>query len=501
MRSLLNNSEERRLTLIEILSFYCNSAKKDEVLKIMDYKENTLRSDIDYINEKYEKILKLTLSTSHINLEYFDNQSISTFSEIILDNLIIFKLVENIFFDKYSSIEDLSSHLYTSPSTVYRLIDKFNESAGKCYNIGLDTRNIHFTGDERDIRDFFIQFFAEKYSLQKWPFKDIDKSSVQNLIIELSKFYNVKLNYSDLETMCLTCAVNISSYLDGFSIDVKDVNSISKDIYQKYFVDKQPPQIIKKELENLGLDTSFQSIYNVFHNYMHKDFIYSFDYFLNLPIESDEYFEIRKSIHSLFSVIYNLIKEFDTPVINTDELAVILHNESLLFNSRPRSNFILYNANQFYIKKMKINYENLVNASYKELKNYLVNMKGHADEQEIHYLIYRLISTWIGLTPRIILNKKKVKILVASLTNFHHSISMKEFLETILSDFIEIDIYDEQIFDVKKVDDPKYDFVITDFSLNLKNGPEWKYFHGDQSYNNIMQISQIIYKKFFEKNK
>lgn len=500
MRDLLNNSEERRLKLIEFLYFFSNSAKKEDVLEFLVCKENTLRSDIDFLNEKYSKILKVKLSSNEMKLEFLDNQSISTFYEDILDNLIIFKLIESIFFSKHSSIDDLSSNLYTSPSTVYRLIGKFNESALKNYKISIDTRTLHFQGEERDIRNFYIQYFSEKYTYQKWPFEKIDKKCLQNLFLEFVKLYNLRIPYSDFEVMGIICAVNISRYLDGFTLEESDVNELTKKFYKTYFVDNTPPANVKNALDQLGLDTSFKSLYNVFHNYIHKDFIYNFEYYLNQPMESKECSVMRKSINYLFGAIYSLTNKLGVPIANADELTVILNNLSLSYNSYPRSNYILYNINEFYVNKMRVNYKNAVEAVYQEMEKYVLAMKGYIDKNEVNFLTYYLLSNWVGLIPSMLKTKSKVKILTASITNFYHSINMKDYLEIMLSDFIEVEIYKGQVFDLDKIDIDKYDFIFTDFTLSVEEPAKWKYFHGNHSYKDIMSISDLIYKKFFEKN-
>ncbi|MFM1581086.1 helix-turn-helix domain-containing protein [Helcococcus bovis] len=64
-------------------------------------------------------------------------------------------------------MEELANHSYLSVSTTYRIINKFNTISKKYYGFEVDTKNLDFKGDERNIRNFFVQLFKEKYAYRK----------------------------------------------------------------------------------------------------------------------------------------------------------------------------------------------------------------------------------------------------------------------------------------------------------------------------------------------
>lgn len=441
MKSLLSNAEQRRLKLIETLYFFGNYEKKEKLLDILDCKETILRSDIEYVNNLYGDYMELQQMANFVMLNFKENISIDMLYSHILANSPIFSMVECILFHDINSIDDLANYLYTSPSTVYRMVDKFNIEASDKYDIYIDTKNMSFVGKEHDIRCFYVQFLTEKYSYANWPFQ-YDRDALYQLLKNVFDILHFDVNYATFEMAVVIAAVNIQRYKMGHKVEKFELNHLC----EKDLADMERLISLHKDvagpLSKLDLDSSDECIYNIFYPIMLSDYVYDFYYYVT---KLDYNPNVSKSMRLVGSYVYKFVKENGIQNPDVYDFIVTFHNAALLSNLLVHSNHILYDRNWFYVERAKLRFSKEVDDVMEFIEDYLMTTKGYARNNDIYFLTYVFLTTWTEMIPQLYKKYKPLEILIVSSFNYQQALSMKDQFNFFFNNITRNHIYEEKI--------------------------------------------------------
>ncbi|MFM1515156.1 helix-turn-helix domain-containing protein [Helcococcus ovis] len=486
MNNLFSKSTLRHIEIIKLLHMYSNTVNKNKILIELDIKDSTIKKDIVTMNQLYSDILTIKLDNNIIELQYINNCSIESFYRFIVKSSSILDIIENIFFNSYYSLEELANDSYLSVSTTYRIINKFNTISKKYYGFEVDTKNLDFKGDERNVRTFFVQLFKEKYAYSEWPFKEIERSSFHNMIIEFYNINNAKFVYSFLEIMSLICAVNFIRIKNkGFIMNNIDKNNINLNSLQNY-INSNP---FKEFFNKFNIVLNEDNLIELFYNYLNKDFIFSF----KEMIEKSKYVNlISSSLLKILSETDRIRKKFKLNLENLDELIIRIHNGAILYNTNTNINYIAYNRNDFYVTQIKQVFPKFTKDVELFIQDLLIEIKGVAKPFEINHLTYILISTWNDLIPQLFSKKSKLKTLILSRFNSYHAGSLKSQLDLYFKLILDTHLYTENILDLKHIENSDYDLIIADFNPPEKINQPWFYIHENPTIKDYLSISETI---------
>ncbi|MFM1538645.1 helix-turn-helix domain-containing protein [Helcococcus bovis] len=487
MIRLFNKKTCRHIDIINFLHANQDTISIAKLRDILNVKESVLKSDIEYLNANYSDILRIkTTSSSTMSIHYINNSSIESFFRNIINNSAILNMVKSIFFNNFNSVDDLASALFTSPSTIYRMINKFNISSINKYNFKIDKKSLTFSGMEDNIRSFFIQFFKEKYPFNEWPFETLNRHLITKSIIEYFNVFNSKYEYSYLEVMAWNCAVNIYRANKHFSLlpylNIDKINNSSTTKLLK-------SNILRSAFNLFELDFTEENIIEVFYKNVNVNFVHTFEEFTD---KANYNKAISISLHRGFSDIYSIKNKYNLKINNIEKLIIRVHNGAVMYNSNIKSNCILYNRYKMYIDKFSSLYPYLVNDVQIYLRNYLTTFKGIINENEVEHLTYILLSTWDSLIPQLHSKSTKLNALIISRFNSLHAYNIKNQLDLFFSYFLDTTLLENNVLQNDSIYNQKYDFIIADFIPKNKQNKKWIYIQEIPSAKNYLELTKMI---------
>lgn len=86
------------------------------------------------------------------------------------------------------------------------------------FAISIVTSPVQVSGDERQIRLFYLKYFSEAYKISEWPFGDIlNLKNCERLLSLLIKEVDVKVHFTLFQHLKILSGVNLIRYYKGYS--------------------------------------------------------------------------------------------------------------------------------------------------------------------------------------------------------------------------------------------------------------------------------------------
>lgn len=196
MREILNRRLSRSLSLLEKLYI------SDINIKKLGLNYTTLKNDVENINAIITP-MKVVTKEGYMHLEQPRDYSIAYIYSCFLNESIEFQLLELIFLKGHVSIKNSSEYLFSSESTLRRIIKKINQrfiKGNKKIRLLLKNDSLSLDGEDLTIVKFYLPYFIEKYTIdQQMPFKKIEMDNVNDSLEYVKKSMNV--HYMDYGLM------------------------------------------------------------------------------------------------------------------------------------------------------------------------------------------------------------------------------------------------------------------------------------------------------------
>jgi len=165
-RQVLGVSNRRRLKLIEILYYNREGTPSENLTSELNCSLPILLSDINLINGQQNKYFLVEKDKGVYRVKLMEDISIGKLYAEALISSPEFQIVEQLLYENYDNIGELSKSLFLSSSNTQRYLKKLEPSL-KQAGIYLGYRPLRLEGEEKTIRHFFYRYFLEKnYSLK-----------------------------------------------------------------------------------------------------------------------------------------------------------------------------------------------------------------------------------------------------------------------------------------------------------------------------------------------
>ena len=206
----LEKADIRKLEFLRYIEKASSQKELREVIiKDLKISEFLLNKVIDELNSDFETYhleneFKLIPSSAGVKLEKKGNSAASQLELLLVKNSLAFSLISDIFFGKFTSINEYSEHHFLSYSSVY---NKMSEIRTYLKQFGFTvTKKNELSGNEKKIRLFFSYLFTKVYNqnLDIYPKKVEEKSII--FVYQLEKYRHQplkeypKIKYFDFVT-------------------------------------------------------------------------------------------------------------------------------------------------------------------------------------------------------------------------------------------------------------------------------------------------------------
>lgn len=460
MKNLLKTNELRRYNLVEALITYDTWVTTADLANIVGSSKRVIINDIAYLRENYDAF-RIESSYQGIRLNFKLEANLKNFYQKILKESVAFSALEMIFFNKNINSEILSEKLYISESTLYRLTREIDETLMKQFNISLRLSDFELEGDEQDIRHFYYLYFSEKYPNMEWPFDNIDEAALDELLNFFINFSHVHMNYAYYRNFKIVTAVNLTRVLKNSLVSNASNDTNLSELIPDFdaFLSNLKPIFSK-----LGIELSFETILQIFNNYVRKDFALNYD---RLITNGKKDPQLLNSVYFINHFLDEACQRFDIFIPNKKELIWRISNSAHNEVFESHSGYILCNRNRMTLLEFEQKFPEFYDFISLGLIKYRSLIKIAPTQFSIDHLIFQVFICWGNLLPQLQNKWQKVKVLLISDINNGHGSLIKDQIEYYFNHKIMIEIYDARTLTAENVLATQSDMVISTFSIPI----------------------------------
>lgn len=179
MRFILEEKEERLLSLIDVLLLQAGWITMNDLSLVLKVSKRTISSDLDRLREHYREYITLDISkVSGVRLVEPRTEKILQLESLFLRESVSANLLVNVFLFPYRSVEEHAEKLEISVSSVYKKIKRLNDMLEEMMiEIKSNSNKYYISGQEAEIRTFMglLIMALGDYDYQEDIFYDRDE--------------------------------------------------------------------------------------------------------------------------------------------------------------------------------------------------------------------------------------------------------------------------------------------------------------------------------------
>lgn len=218
--SLIDEGEIIELRILELLESDPRWWTIEEVSSSLGLSKATIQKYLGSIKVRlaFFSEMDVSIETSTSKGIYFQRASsfnIQILYTQILKELLAFSIFNSFLYSEHFSIIKLSSENYVSLASIRRKYKSFNT-----YFDGLDLsiKKDIFSGDEKQIRWFFSEFYWQIFKGTEWPFRLISREFMNKVVEKIQDFFNIELIPEVKEEMLYWMTINSIRHIKGYVI-------------------------------------------------------------------------------------------------------------------------------------------------------------------------------------------------------------------------------------------------------------------------------------------
>ena len=477
MKTLLSNSANRQVLIIERLKYSDDWVSVKSIVESIDASPKTIVKDCEDIEDRWGHIVSIQRNgSSALLLSEKKGHSVSEiFSEMIQES-IAFQLLEQIIFHPGKSRSELQKELFISSANLYRQIVKMNEILA-AFGVYIDRTNVCLLGEnEVQTRIFLGIYFSEAYDYNNWPFPTIDRRKAEQLVEKMTSNYPQELSLPFL------VGATILRQSQGFVVSEEHVRK--KDHHLEFYhsfqlsVQDLLPELVPEELH---LDFASTILWREF----------SWD-------NREEERRIERLCSSSIQLIAEVL-DLRNSEENLQKCVYVLKSFYCLYKTYPYKNYLIYNRCWSASKTIRKRFAVFNKVLEKNLKDLEESTKIPWYSAYFVFILFELFIAWENLQQQLYALRQPVSVEVASNRGLDHAHLLRYCVERNLTDKVLVKINPTLIkCEAKEGQQFKFDLCVTNFLA--KSVPKEKLFIVEDipSAKNLTSLQDLIEKHRME---
>jgi len=452
MYRLLSSAEKRHMHLLEYLNRQRREVSLEDIVDALEVSKKTILSDFAYFDEEFQKLFFISTSeTGGYRLFYRYGYNIKTCYKAIYKKSLTIQFVAKLFFKPGRKIKDWAHELYLSENTIYRMIKQFNEAFSDI-DIHIITNEVSIQGaKEAYTRLFAGYFFEEVFDLYYWPFLDIDQEVIVQMADSFPKKYGRILTERQIHRISIITAMSFLRMNQGFLIK-EDVT-----IHNEQAIMEHEEQMTEKL--QAAIDFPLYESW--------KTELAATVMFFNIAWDSEgEKQRTTEFANDFIDVIQEKLKIKLIPEARENLINGLLGNYTL-YKIFPFEGIFVPRNPFLQTARLAEQYPDFIKVVHEELQKLEKKTQFPFNSKLFYVALETLFAEWEFLTVQLDKKRTPVRILAASSLSVTHSSNMKEILQTQFFYKVQVDVYKDTLYSLKKKSDifDDYDIVITDLFM------------------------------------
>lgn len=217
---MIDESEIIEVKMLEVLEKEAKWWTIEDIATQLELSKATIQKYLGNLRVRLESFseeeIKIETSTSKgIYLYRHPSFNIQYVYTRILKELLIFSIFSNFLYSEHTSILKLSSENFVSVASLRRKYKVYNNYFKE---LDLSIKKDVFSGDERQMRWFFSEFYWQIFKGIEWPFRLIPEAFVESVIETFQKFFNMELIPEVKEEMKYWITINGIRHIKGYRV-------------------------------------------------------------------------------------------------------------------------------------------------------------------------------------------------------------------------------------------------------------------------------------------
>ena len=493
MRELLGDKDNRRLQLIETI--YLNPGiVLDELAKKFSLTVMQVQIDIGFLNQPLAPLEIEITKDKKCYLHIPQHLSTKIIYQIFLENNINFRLLEAILYNEYDHYEELAKDLFISQATLKRVMTFINKCF-KPHGITIKSRPVRITGDEANIRAFYLFYLQERYPDDQYPFDERIRVFSKDLVqLFMEKFPKDKFNYASKMRLIRYVAVSLLRETKRHEIQheaiPEELKTLVMDEINRYSNREKFEYIFKLKLTPQLYQGLFLQYINNGHAFSYRDYQER----VSLIKENQEIYKgLQKTVESIAS-------QFGISLSNSDYLLWRLYNVMSIGARLSITPYVIYpNRKIFLLFNQSL--KTTILSQSKDLFNQYVPRVAEKNEAYFYEFLYLLVTHWPDFYKTIIYQVPPCEIGLFFNSDIEHMHYMKTNLLFMYHDKINVTIIDSEELTDFEEKSRSLDFVMINFILpeQIKLKVPYISVVDGLSENEGKQIRQLIEQIYYEK--
>lgn len=488
MWDLVPSKEIRKFKIIDTLYHANDWVTIGNLATITSSSERSIKYDLEELKDSVDDINgKIITASKGVMIHLPSNIGLDYFERSVYKNNAAFTLLEYIFFNENILDKEMEKLLFISPSSLNRLITRIKEAL-KNYGITLTTNPIKINGDERLVRSFYSAYFNERYTIDEWPFPNINQDLLDILQKKLHNYLGSSSNVVDYQFLRVQVAVSISREMRGYPTILP---------YSVYFENREG--LYKEALNEMShINQDFNLSPMETQSYLNQLANWKF-YFSATFINgtTPEYESIQTNMNEIRGVIERLSALFNLPTFDNIHLIYQLNNTIVnyeLFSLKNvGSDYLLFNPRDYFLnQRFKEEYPLFYSLAQQNLLDICKKRDIILNRGQLKYLTYILLSKWENLISDMYYNFNRSKLLVFSHYNLVHAANLSKELSSELNRSVSIEVFSEPTFKQEALKNYEFDILLSTCTMAIDIEQPVIYLKRINNYLDIQYFKEII---------
>ncbi|MGM0168580.1 hypothetical protein IGI39_004335 [Enterococcus sp. AZ135] len=410
-RQALGVSNRRRLRLIEILYYNREGTPSEKLTSELGCSLPILLSDISLINAQQEKFFIVEKDKGLYRVKLMEDISIGKLYAEALTSAPEFQLIEQLLYEKYDNIGEVSKSLFLSSSNTQRYLKKV-EAPLRQAGIDLCYRPLRLEGKESIIRHFFYRYFLEKqYALRSIlpNLKEYQLRSIERFVQEFITINNLYKKHIFQKRLTYNVFISLWRIKNGHDFPKEDLRTdgllLPKNEAANAFRD-MVSEVYQLDLtEDMMRDCLWLSF---------SDSVVFSKEHLALALDDNPRYR------QLFEKHLTLTREFTKLLGGSideeriQELTSVLLNDSYLYDENGEFLTILRKNRTIFLEMVKIMHRHAVEKVTEIAKDFVQKYEIYQNEDFITNYVYLLLTAEVDSLERLASQDKTIHLLLTS---------------------------------------------------------------------------------------
>lgn len=217
---MIEESELIELRILELLESEARWWTIEEIALHLEFSKATIQKYLGNLKNRVEtfpkrEIMIETSTSKGIHLHRLASFNVQILYAQILKELLAFSVFNSFLYEEHVSIIRVSAENFISVASLrrkYKLYNTYFES------LDMTIRKDIFSGDERQIRWFFSEFYWQIFKGTEWPFRLVPQPFIENIITTAERFFNLEIMPEVREELTYWMAIQAIRHTKGHRV-------------------------------------------------------------------------------------------------------------------------------------------------------------------------------------------------------------------------------------------------------------------------------------------